>query len=223
MNPNALLLEWQIGIRIAVVAHYSSAKLFESYHRRLGWPLVILSAIAGTSVVASMNEAHGGWEKPVSVILSMLVTVLASLQTFLRFSELAEKHKLAATELSKLRRQLEETLSLIPAGAMATQADMDPIRTKWDELSTNAPPIPSRIYRQSQMYVNTQPAGANVPNNNPPAPVVPIGSGKPNPALAAPAAPANIPVLPTAPPAAPASNPLGAASIPVVQPPVETK
>ena len=162
MNPNALLEEWHIGIRISVVAHYGAAKMYEGYHRRLGWPLVVVSAIAGTAVVASMNDSQETWQKLMSVGLSMTVTVLASLQTFLRYSELAEKHKVTATELNNLRRQVEQTLAFVPAPGAVAKNDMDAIRAKWDELSKNAPPIPSKLYNQSQKYVYANPPAANV-------------------------------------------------------------
>jgi hypothetical protein len=145
MKATELMEQWYAGIKLQVLSHYECAKLYESYHRRLGYPTVILSALTGTAFVASLNDSDIWWIKGVAVVLSLMVTVLASLQTFLRYSERAEKHKTAAEEFGKLRRELEEMLVLVPAGGDIAKNDMDAIRTTWGDLSTNAPAIPNHI------------------------------------------------------------------------------
>ena len=57
MKPNELIEEWHAGIRINVLAHYECSKLFESCHRLLGYPPVILSALAGTAFVSTLNDS----------------------------------------------------------------------------------------------------------------------------------------------------------------------
>ena len=57
MKPNELMEEWHAGIRINVLAHYECSKLFERYHRLLGYPTVVLSALAGTAFVSSLTIA----------------------------------------------------------------------------------------------------------------------------------------------------------------------
>src|ERR1039458_620709 len=52
--------------------------------------------------------AHGssvGWARAIAILLSVAVTVFASLQTFLRYSERAEKHRSEehTSELQSLR------------------------------------------------------------------------------------------------------------------------
>lgn len=146
MKPMELIEEWHAGIRISVLAHYECAKLFESYHRSLGYPTVILSAMAGTTFVSTLNESNAEWARGIAIALSVIVTVLASLQTFLRYAERAEKHKSAATEFGKLRRQLEQMVAFVPDGGTLTRSDMEFVRRKWGELSTHAPAIPNKVY-----------------------------------------------------------------------------
>lgn len=146
MNPITLLDEWHTGIRVCVMSHHECAKRNDGYHQLLGWPLVVFSAVAGTSAVSSMNDSGVGWQRILAVSLSMLVTVLASLQTFLRYSEQAQQHKAAAVEFGKLRRELEQMLALLPAGTAPDKAQMDAVRVKWGDLSSHAPSIPNRIY-----------------------------------------------------------------------------
>ena len=150
MKPNELMAEWSAGIRVNVLAHYECAKLYDSYHRRLGYPTVIFSALTGTAFVSSLNDSDNPGIKGVAIVLSLVVTVLASLQTFLHYSERADKHKAAAEEFGKLRRELEQMLVLVPPGGDMTKHDMDTIRTKWGDLSTNAPAIPNKILARMQ-------------------------------------------------------------------------
>ena len=55
MKPNDLIEEWQAGIRISVLAHYECSKLFEAYHRLLGYPTVILLDGNGKEVRRSVG------------------------------------------------------------------------------------------------------------------------------------------------------------------------
>lgn len=42
MKPNELIKEWHAGIRINVLAHYDCSKLFDRYHRLLGYTRMFL-------------------------------------------------------------------------------------------------------------------------------------------------------------------------------------
>jgi hypothetical protein len=168
MKPNELILEWHAGIRINVLAHYECAKLFEGFHRLLGYPTVILSALAGTAYVSTLNDSGVWWARSIAVVLSLAVTVLVSLQTFLRYAERAEKHKDAATEFGKLRRELEEIIAHVPEGSKVTEGQMETIRVKWGEISTHAPSIPNHVYTRMFLKVWHKPGGIDGPNFPPP-------------------------------------------------------
>ena len=115
--------------------------------------------------------AHGssvGWARAIAILLSVAVTVFASLQTFLRYSERAEKHKAAATEFGKLRRELEQLIAFIPAGGTVAAGDMKSIRTQWGELSAHAPSIPNQVYTRMFLKVWHKPGLAGQPHVPPP-------------------------------------------------------
>lgn len=172
MKPNELIEEWHAGIRINVLAHYECSKLFDRYHRALGYPTVILSALAGTAFCSSLMDSKVWWARGITVLLSLAVTVFASLQTFLRYSERAEKHKSAATEFGKLRRELEQIIALIPTGGAVSAREMESVRAKWGELSTHAPAIPNHVYTRMFQKVWHKP-NANGRICVPPAPTTP--------------------------------------------------
>ena len=168
MKPNELIEEWHAGIRISVLAHYECSKLFDGYHRLLGYPTVILSALAGTAFVSSLTDSRVWWLRVLAILLSLAVTVFASLQTFLRYAERAEKHKRAATEFGKLRREVEQIIAFVPSGGILVESDLETIRAKWGELSTHAPSIPNHVYTRMFLKVWHKAAVAGQPQVPPP-------------------------------------------------------
>ena len=72
--------------------HYACANFFNRLHYFLGIPTVILSGVVGTAVFASLGkDVTGDWTIVIGLTIRILAAVLASLQTFLGFSERAEK------------------------------------------------------------------------------------------------------------------------------------
>lgn len=97
MDHQIIKKQWYNGVRIAHVAHIEAAKVFERRHIFLGVPVVILTTAVGTTVFAGIAESSTPIIKISVGIVSVIVAVLAGLQTFLRFSETAEKHRMAST------------------------------------------------------------------------------------------------------------------------------
>ena len=148
--------QWQRGLRIFHRAHARAATLFEQRNIALGLPTVILTAISGTTVFATIESTPETWVKVLTGVMSLAAAVLAALQTFLRFSELAERHKAAAQKYGMLRRELEEALAL---EATATQPAPLPadftksFRERWDTLDCQSPNLPQRLLDQSEAQV----------------------------------------------------------------------
>jgi fatty acid desaturase len=107
-----LLSTWRQAIRVCHKAHVRSAAILQRRNRAFGIPVVILSTIAGTAAFATLESAPALWIKILVGLLSVLAAVLASLQTFLGYSELAERHKAASQRCGALRREIEEVLAL---------------------------------------------------------------------------------------------------------------
>ncbi len=92
MTPlEALTAEWRVRVNRMKNAHYRAATLFERIHLYLGVPVIVLSSIVGTAV-------------------------FASLQTFLRYSERADKHRIAGAKYGALNVDLELLESLSSPG-----------------------------------------------------------------------------------------------------------
>jgi len=143
LSSDQLLKDWYLRLRFVQFAHYESAKAFEHLNYWIGIPTVFSSAFVGTSVFASLGKSVDTKFQIVVGLVSILTAVLSSLQTFLRFSERAEKHRIAAARSGALRRELEEILIM---GETITKEITTCLRKEINRLSEEAPHIPARIW-----------------------------------------------------------------------------
>ena len=147
MDVPTLLTEWLCQIRVEIGSHYEAARRYEAYNSRLGYPTVILSAITGTAI-SSLADSPNMWLRGSAIGASILVTILTSLAAFTQFSARASAHKVAATELGKLSRDIEVDLAL---GEPITRDMLDDFRNKRDELGKSAPTIPDAIFQRHRI------------------------------------------------------------------------
>lgn len=150
-STEELLNDWYRRLRESQFSHYESAKEFDLMNYWLGIPSVILSTIVGTSVFATLNESVETSAKLLVGVVSMLAATLTGLQTFLRFSERAEKHRAVAARYGALRREIEELLSL---EKNITRELVAPLREAIDRLAEEAPNVSTRIWRRTQKMLS---------------------------------------------------------------------
>jgi len=130
--------------------HYESAKYYARAHNLLGIPVVVFSSIVGTTVFATLQKQVALRSQIIVGAVSVLAAVLAALQTFLRFSERAEKHRSIAASYSAIRRQLELVLNEPIEIRGNTKELVDSIKTRFDSLADAAPNVPNRVWKQVQ-------------------------------------------------------------------------
>lgn len=112
-----------------------------------GVPVIAITALVGTSFFASLSTAAVSLVARIAVgMVSILATVLASLQTFFKYSENAEKHKIAAARFGMVRRKLE-ILSAGPDDGLRTDAIRE-VREQLDHLAEDSPHIPVRVFEK---------------------------------------------------------------------------
>lgn len=142
-----LLRDWNRRADASAETHYAMANRLSSSNVLLGVPVVVLTTFVGTSVFATLQEDVDTRLRIFVGVVSVLAAVLASLQTFLRFGERAEKHRVAAEKWAALRREITEMLALHPT-YLASRGDpkqyLDDLRTRMDEVSTQSPEMPDR-------------------------------------------------------------------------------
>ena len=141
-----LLADWHRRVRESQFAHYNAAKPLGRTNYLLGVPVTILSTLVGTSLFAT-HEANAPNFRLAIGFVSVTAAILASMQTFLRFSERAEKHRAVAARYGSLRRDIE---ALQAGGAPYDQAKLDSLKEKLNSISEEAPEISERVWRSTE-------------------------------------------------------------------------
>jgi hypothetical protein len=145
-----LLNNWYRRIRIAQRGHYEDASRLKRRNVMFGIPVIILSAAAGTGVLASLAKENPSQTLRIVLgCISILAAGLALLQTFLNYSEQSSKHMKAATELSALKKEIEEKLALLPDNAEGLNEFIKTARSKWDAITNEAPIISQKVFEKN--------------------------------------------------------------------------
>lgn len=142
-----LLRKWYVRIRAAQTGHYRQSIQYRRLHLLLGIPVVVFSAVVGTTVFATLNDASTS--TPVKIILgttSMLTAAIASLQTFLNYDSLSEKHLSAASKLSAIKKEIEEKTITLTTDEDLT-AFIEHVRVRWTGVTDEYPQISDRIWK----------------------------------------------------------------------------
>ena len=130
-------------------SHYLTAKRNSRMHTNLGVPVVVISTIVGSTIFATISDDPAvGW-KIVAGLLSITAAVLAALQTFFKYSELAEKHRVSGAEYASLKRRLD-SYQLLFAESDGNRKDyldaLESIVTDLDQLERDSPDVPDDLY-----------------------------------------------------------------------------
>jgi hypothetical protein len=135
-------------------AHNIAAEQSEKKNTYLGVPAAIIAAVVGSSIFASLSSD----QKNIYLIiitgsLSILAAVLSSLQTFLRYPEIAQSHKSAKDGYESVRRRIDifkiGIATLPPPSRAKTQIELQTIAEQMDELGKTSPIVSIKILRNA--------------------------------------------------------------------------
>jgi hypothetical protein len=169
----SLLRDWQRRAAISQEAHYARATRLADYNIWFGVPVVALATFVGTSVFATLQEDVRIELRILVGSVSVLAAVLASLQTFLRFQERAEKHRASAELWAAIRREIDQMLALHP-DYLADRSDpkeyLDDLRRRMDEVSAQSLEIGERDLELARMRLAGDAGALPSPETPSPAP-----------------------------------------------------
>ena len=124
--------------------------------------MIGLTTLVGTSVFATLQKRPEPWLQITVGLASVLAAILASLQTFMGYSQRAEKHRVAGAKYGALGRELE-------ALRASTKAESDEViaelRKRLDTLALESPNNPIWIYKRAKTEL-----GVDGPRPHSPAP-----------------------------------------------------
>lgn len=147
VNTTDLLRHWRFRVHRVQLGHYLAGRHYDLMHLLLGIPAVVLSAIVGSAVFSSL--ATEGLPVGCTVLvgfLSIASLVLTALQTFLKYSELAERHKIAGARFADLKHQIEMVAVFDIEDRDAVRLKLESVEKLWARVREESPNLPARIW-----------------------------------------------------------------------------
>jgi hypothetical protein len=134
------------------MAHYEMANVLARRGQFLGVPVILITALIGTSIFATITAQVIPTQAKVIVgLVSVIAAVLASLQTFYKYSERAEKHRMFGARFGSVRRELE---MLYAEDQMLDDLKrLETLCGKLDRLAEEAPHVPAKVFLQVQRSI----------------------------------------------------------------------
>src|SRR5262249_42675968 len=100
------------------------------------------SALVGSAAFTQIHEQGNDRVRLAAGLLGILSALLASLQTFFKFQESAEKYRTVGIGYEKVEEEIEEFRALGVHGRKDVQSFLDSIRKRMSALADGSPEIP---------------------------------------------------------------------------------
>lgn len=143
-----LMCTWEADLRMISYSHYSAAVKCAHRNQQLGVAVVIVSAVVGSAILGTLAQNPAAWMRIIAGLLSMVAAVLASLQTFLKFSERAQMHREAGARFGSLVKELEQYLRYPIEDPASFKEWCEEFRGRWDQRSISAPTVPEDVWQR---------------------------------------------------------------------------
>lgn len=129
--------------------HNLSFIYFNNLNNWINIPVMILSTITGSASVGSASLF--GDSNTASVVIGLIIICLNSLNginTYFKFAQLAEAHKIASISFIKISRFLELELSLPRKERQDPNIILKVLKSEMDRLLETSPIIPPNIIKE---------------------------------------------------------------------------
>jgi hypothetical protein len=150
-EPDTLLLEqWKARVSAAQHAHYYMMGRLKILNTWLGVPVVVLTAVVGTSLFATLARSSNNTSavlRATLAVISVAAAILSALQTFFKFGERSEKHAIAADWFSALRREIEQYTGVRSTDRPPSEVVGD-LRKEINKVVQNSPAIGERVWHR---------------------------------------------------------------------------
>lgn len=144
-----LLATWRARTRKAQKAYYLSSARLARLHYWTGIPVVIATTVMGSAIFGTLNSQPSAAAQITFGTLSILAAVLAALQTFLRFAERAEQHRIAAATFTTLKNDAEHLSACPPDDDAELRTALDALRARMNEAFQKAPPAIQKAWDEA--------------------------------------------------------------------------
>ena len=151
---STLLNKWLRRVKRKQLAHRLAAKEKGNNHLWIGVPATIISAITGLFAFSPDNIKGKFF---IIGALSIIVAVLTSLQTFLKFEIKAKSHQDADIGYGQIRHDIEETLTFINSMEnKELKSKCENIKLKIENVNNHSPLIPESIWNKARSFAQNE-------------------------------------------------------------------
>lgn len=145
--------------------HYQAAEIFLKKNTRLALPIIVLSTLAGTASTASTSLFPNPQIANVCVgALSIFVGILGTVQAYLRYSQLAETHRMTSISYAKLNKFIQVEMTLNRKDRIRAADLLKMVRDQLERLLETAPPIPPPIVAEFKIRFKDSVANVALPD-----------------------------------------------------------
>ena len=148
-DQKKLLQEWRGEAEKSAVGHLRSGEYLEKWRIWLGIPAVVLSAIVGSTVFATILNSSSKTAIWAVVVTALAVTsgVLTALQSFLDLGTTAEKHRRSNASYKGVVRRIDVALLKLRERSTLSSEELNGFDNEMKNLETDSPIIRPRIRR----------------------------------------------------------------------------
>ena len=147
--------QWWINMRIRRVAHIKTVSLYNTMNIILGVTIIVLSALAGSSVFAGIETSQSPFYY-IAVAITILLSALTATQTFLALGDKAKAHHQSQANYGALCKMIEDTLRdyiYVNRDKDILEEAMDEAEKRMSELDEKRLYIPQRKYDYARKLV----------------------------------------------------------------------
>lgn len=158
-TEKVLIEDWHRKGRQSQKINYTMGNIYLRYHYVIGIMSIIFSTIVSSAFFDQINQGASTTTnmKYVMAVLSILVAILAALQTFFRFAEKSEKYKLISAKYGAVVRQLEYLMSQEEITKDEFKRQITEVRKSMDELTESSLNIPEGVKKKVSKKLNSEP------------------------------------------------------------------
>jgi hypothetical protein len=132
--------------------HYQMSDRRLRTHNWVGALAIIAAAAVSTGFLSTINSSPSNAFKLTGGIVALVAAILSGFQTFYKFADVGEEHRVAAADYGSVRRDLDLFLSRYasrdPNDLPGALRELDALANQIDELDKRGPGYPGRIYER---------------------------------------------------------------------------
>ncbi len=146
-NISVILKNWKRRALKGIDSHYGAERYYRKANLFMGVPTIILATTITSLSFFFVGRNIPIWVQYVVGFSGLVQVLLASLHTWFKYSELAQRHHEAGSEYASIRREIEE---LEACTEEVTREEIQSVRTRWDNISKKIPVAPASVWKATQ-------------------------------------------------------------------------